>query len=321
MLSVFFVVINQGCGVSRAGLIGVHPLLDCCREVDGMSEPWELLNSGPGEPAFNMALDEVLLSSARRIGHPVLRFYGWTQRAASFGYFQKIAEVECVTVLRPLIRRPTGGGLVPHDADWTYSVVIPAGHEWHRSNAGQSHRRMHEWIRRAFEEMGIPTELAQDSRQAAPGECFVGHEVHDVLWQGRKIAGAAQRRTRNGLLIQGSVQPPPLNLHRLTWQQAMCEVADAEWNTEPPDAQMLNEAERLAAEKYAREAYNRTSCLHGILLHYSLCCCGYSSTHTTLPMPRITGCALTDEYEQHLCLKNRSLQIKELLTSDLQLVK
>lgn len=222
-----------------------------------MSEPWLVVDSGPCETAFNMALDEALLLSARQTGHPVLRFYGWTQPAASFGYFQKIAEVERVARLRPLIRRPTAGGIVPHDADWTYSVVIPAGQEWYQSNAGKSYHRMHEWIRRAFEKMGIPTELAQDSRKSAPGECFVGHEIHDVLWQRGKIAGAAQRRTRSGLLIQGSVQPPPLDLNRKAWQQAMCEVADADWKMEQPDAQVLNEAVRLAAEKYATQAYNR----------------------------------------------------------------
>lgn len=222
-----------------------------------MNEMWLLIDSGPGEPAFNMALDEALLIEALRLGQPVLRFYGWTQPAASFGYFQKVSEVEAATRLRPLVRRPTGGGIVPHDADWTYSVVIPAGHEWHRVTAEQSYQRMHAWIRKAFERMGILTALAQDSRKPAPGQCFAGHEVHDALWEGRKIAGAAQRRTRTGLLIQGSVQPPPLKLHRKTWQQAMCEVLDAAWEIQPLDVELLNRASTLAAEKYETDAHNR----------------------------------------------------------------
>jgi len=92
---------------------------------------WLLLNSGKCGAAFNMALDEALLENVSRLGKPVLRFYGWTGPAATFGYFQKISEAERATHLRPLIRRPTGGGIVPHDADWTYSAVFPPGHEWH----------------------------------------------------------------------------------------------------------------------------------------------------------------------------------------------
>ena len=72
-------------------------------------QSWLLLQSGPGTAPFNMALDEALLEAMPRLGKPVLRFYGWTEPAASFGYFQKYAEVERATLLRPLVRRPTGG--------------------------------------------------------------------------------------------------------------------------------------------------------------------------------------------------------------------
>ena len=57
-----------------------------------------------------MACDEVLLEAALRLAQPIVRLYGWTEPAATFGYFQKYAEVEAMTELRPLIRRPTGGG-------------------------------------------------------------------------------------------------------------------------------------------------------------------------------------------------------------------
>ena len=120
---------------------------------------WLLLNSGKCAPAFNMALDEALLEAVSRLGRPVLRFYGWTEPAATFGYFQKYADVERATLLRPLIRRPTGGGIVPHDADWTYSLVFPPDHEWHLLKAEESYRRVHEWIQSAFAQLKIETEL------------------------------------------------------------------------------------------------------------------------------------------------------------------
>src|SRR6267142_4414718 len=104
---------------------------------------WHLLQSGPGQFAFNMALDEALLESMPRLGQPVLRFYSWSEPAASFGYFQKFREIERLTQLRPLVRRPTGGGLVPHDRDWTYSLVFPPTSAWYGLRAIQSYQRVH----------------------------------------------------------------------------------------------------------------------------------------------------------------------------------
>lgn len=211
-----------------------------------------LLNSGPCAPAFNMAMDEALLEAAASLGQPVLRFYGWTEPAATFGYFQHYAEIERATHLRPLIRRPTGGGLVPHDADWTYSVVIPPTHPWHALNAVDSYRRMHEWIRAAFAHLGVATELADCCRKSAPGQCFVGWEKFDVLWQGRKIAGAAQRRNKLGLLIQGSVQPPPTGLERRRWEEAMSPASHRKLAL---TTEIKARAEALAAEKYSQPAF------------------------------------------------------------------
>jgi lipoate-protein ligase A len=221
---------------------------------------WFLLQSGKCGAAFNMALDEALLENVSQIGKPVLRFYGWTEPAATFGYFQKFSEVERATLLRPLIRRPTGGGIVPHDADWTYSFVVPPNHEWYSLKAIESYRRIHEWIQNAFTKLKIETELAPGCKKSAPGECFVGHEKFDVLWQGRKIAGAAQRRNKLGLLIQGSVQPPPLKLARIDWERAMDETAREKFRVArsefSPDVNLRERAAGLASLKYSQAAYN-----------------------------------------------------------------
>jgi lipoyl(octanoyl) transferase len=228
---------------------------------------WLLFNSGKGEAAFNMAVDEALLEAMVRLKHPVLRFYSWTEPAASFGYFQKFSDVERATLLRPLVRRSTGGGIVPHDLDWTYSFAVPPHHEWHSFAAIESYRRIHEWIQRAFTKLKIETELAPDKKSAAsrrpelPGECFTGHEKFDLLWHGKKIAGAAQRRNKLGLLIQGSVQPPPVSLARNDWESAMCAVASEtysiEWKQLEPDEDLLERAAELARQKYSQTSYNQ----------------------------------------------------------------
>ena len=252
-------------------------------------QPWLLLQSGPGDPALNMALDEALLEAMPRLGRPVLRFYGWTEPAATFGYFQKYADVERATRLRPLIRRPTGGGIVPHDADWTYSFAFPPGHEWHSLKAEESYRRVHEWIQSAFAKLDVVTELALCNKKspeavrrsrrkeahsekfklsqslltsALTGQCFVGYEKFDVLWHGKKIAGAAQRRNKLGLLIQGSVQSRGIGISiaRTDWQKAMGNVGRVEfgvaWSDFAPDETLRERAEFLAKQKYSQPGHN-----------------------------------------------------------------
>ena len=227
-----------------------------------MSGPgWYLLRQGRQAASYNLALDEALLEGAPETGRPALRFYGWLEPAASFGYAQKYEDIERWTMLRPLVRRPTGGGLVPHDFDWTYSLVIPPQHGWYQLKAVESYQRVHMWIRDAFARLSVPTTLAPSSQKEIPGQCFIGAEKSDVLWHGRKIAGAAQRRTRAGLLIQGSIQPPPISLDRDAWQSAMCDVAQAQWAVNwislEISGQLAGLVHHLQTTKYSLPAYNR----------------------------------------------------------------
>jgi lipoate-protein ligase A len=207
-----------------------------------------------------MAWDEALLENVARLGQTVLRFYSWQGTPASFGFSQKYAEVERLTALRPLIRRPTGGGVVPHAADWTYSLIFPPTSAWYSLRAEESYRRLHEWIRDAWRRLGVSTCLASAARKETPGCCFSGPERFDLLLEGRKIAGAAQRRNRKGLLIQGSIQGQPSGVERSLWQQAFCDVANGAWGVRwmpfEPDVLLNDQAAGLERTKYSRPEYN-----------------------------------------------------------------
>jgi lipoate-protein ligase A len=201
-----------------------------------------------------------LLDKVAELGKPVLRLYSWSEPAATFGYFQKYADVAEMTPLRPLIRRPTGGGLVPHEADWTYSLVFPPQDAWHSLKAVESYHRAHGWVQAAFLVLDVQTDLAGSPRAAPAGQCFVGAERHDVLWMDRKIAGGAQRRNQKGLLIQGSIQPPP-GIAREEWEAAFCKVAeeawDVRWTDFLPDKELLDSVAQATDQKFSRENYNR----------------------------------------------------------------
>ena len=236
-----------------AGLLAAPPVKP--------GEPWLWLDTALGEPAWNMAVDEAMLLHAAETSRPLLRFYGWTVGAATFGYSQHIAELEQLTSLRPLIRRCTGGGLVPHDRDWTYSLVFPPSHPWYGIAARDSYRLLHEWIKHSFVPMGMATELASHTFHATPGQCFVGAEQFDVLHHGTKVAGAAQRRSRHGLLIQGSIQPPVFALDRRHWQTQFLQVAARQWQVTWErinlSAAVAASAAELAAAKYSQDKHNR----------------------------------------------------------------
>ncbi len=225
---------------------------------------WYLLQAGPGEPAANMAWDEALLEGVAELGLPVLRFYGWSQPAATFGYFQDYETVARLTSLRPLLRRPTGGGLVPHDRDWTYSICVPPGNPWYELKATESYRRVHEWVQSALNQLGVTTALAPARIDAGPGQCFVGAEQFDLVLGGpdqRKVAGAAQRRRKDGLLIQGSIQPGSLHAQRANFERACCAVATDRWRIEwrdlPAIADFAERSRELLQEKYSGDDYHR----------------------------------------------------------------
>ncbi len=156
-----------------------------------------------GDGAWNMAVDEMLL---HRVETPTLRVYRWSEPTVTLGYFEKLAEARTLRPGLPLMRRWTGGGLVDHGADWTYSLIIPVEHELARAGRTGSyveiHRAIQEIVRAAC---GITLELATSATVAGEG-CFERPVIGDLLFDGRKIAGAAQRRTRRGLLHQGSIQ-------------------------------------------------------------------------------------------------------------------
>ena len=221
---------------------------------------WRIYNSGPGEPAENMAIDEALLERAADFRAPVLRLYSWKRPAATFGYFQRYGDVAAAIELRPLLRRPTGGGIVPHARDWTYSLVFPPEHEWHRLHARESYRRVHAWVAEALKGVGLAAALASTRVEGVAGKCFAGAEQFDVLLQDCKIAGAAQRRNRFGLLVQGSIQPSG-DWSRPGWEQEMCRYAEQEWGVQwatfITSSELTKHIERLVQTKYATSEYNQ----------------------------------------------------------------
>lgn len=188
---------------------------------------------------MNMALDEALLELATA---PSLRFYRWERPSISFGYFSRYADV--ANESRELVRRWTGGGIVPHGADLTYTVILPSRDGEKLPASRVVYTEIHDAIR-----IALPMSAALATRDAPKisDACFANPVTADVLVNGEKIAGAAQRRTRAGLLHQGSIQLADLPAgFREAFAAALCPAFERRsFNSE-----LLARAEELARQKY-----------------------------------------------------------------------
>lgn len=150
-----------------------------------------------------MAVDEWLLETARV---PVLRIYEWSGDWASVGYFGKIADARAAFPGIGIVRRWSGGGMVDHRADWTYTIVAPQGEPLAGWRGAESYRRIHAELAGILCAEGISARLSSGAEETGALLCFENPVSHDLLGaDGRKLAGAGQRRSRTGLLHQGSV--------------------------------------------------------------------------------------------------------------------
>jgi len=175
-----------------------------------MNDSWYLWEDVDRSPDENMRIDAALLADSEKLGGaPVLRLYGWDRPSVTIGYTQKEDAVPD-RGSREVVKRPTGGGVVFHDNDLTYTVVVPAGHWIEGLDRVESYRAIHKALVRALGSFGIECLLTGESSgkvDRATMRCFATPTKYDVLAadSGLKVAGAAQRRTKNGVLHQGSV--------------------------------------------------------------------------------------------------------------------
>jgi len=205
----------------------------------------------PAGAARNMAIDEALLEQCTL---PVLRFYGWRRPSLSFGYFGKFADITSKVETRDVVRRWTGGGSVFHGEDLTYSLVTPASDPASTLGPPAIYATLHEAIRGALLAEGRETELAARAAPKISDACFANPVRDDLLFLGRKIAGAAQRRTRGGLLHQGSIQIPDLSE---AFRDRFAGALAAQIQPEEIAPQTLDRAAVLAAEKYGTDEWLR----------------------------------------------------------------
>lgn len=167
---------------------------------------WRVLDSGALDGATNMAVDHALLDRAGQTGEAVFRIYAWSRPTLSLGMHERArVSMDALAVAGvDVVRRPTGGRALLHDHEVTYSVTAPA----HGLELGGSYRAINGLLLDALSRLGVHAAEAPRRGRASPPDgatCFSEPNVGELIFDGRKLVGSAQRRDAGALLQHGSI--------------------------------------------------------------------------------------------------------------------
>ncbi len=183
---------------------------------------WRILDTSLSTAAGNMQKDAEILAALRPEDPPILHLYDWEAPSATYGHFiapERFLDLEAAALCGlQLAKRPTGGGIVFHVCDLAFSVLVPAGHPSYSINTLDNYCLINRAVAKTVEVFcgkNLQASLLPSDPVAADEFsrhfCMAKPTIYDVVVDKRKIGGAAQRRTKNGFLHQGtiSIAPPP----------------------------------------------------------------------------------------------------------------
>ncbi|MGE5173964.1 MAG: biotin/lipoate A/B protein ligase family protein [Betaproteobacteria bacterium] len=201
---------------------------------------WFYIDSGTNIGAYNMAVDEELLARAQAGENiPVLRLYAWRPPAVSLGRFQKIDEAVNVDACKKLgfdiIRRITGGRAVLHRNELTYSIVSRTDNPLFPPSVHGTYKIIAAGLLAGLRNLGIPAEMVSrggrhahlvNEKDANPA-CFSSPSWYEIVVNGKKIIGSAQRRLSGAFLQHGSIlisYDPVLEAEIIPGSSSTCRV-------------------------------------------------------------------------------------------------
>jgi lipoate-protein ligase A len=213
-----------------------------------------VIDETPHPAALNMAIDEALLLSGGN--QPLFRTYRWLQRSVSLGYFSSWEQAAKRYPGREIVRRWTGGGMVEHGDDFTYSLLVPISSSPPANR--DLYREVHTDIVQTLAANGRAAAVVNGSQLATGpsflGSCFERSVENDVEVEGVKVAGAAIRRLRTGVILQGSIQQ--ISIDPEFAARFAQKLARAVEKTALSTVTTLL-AQRIANEKYGTESWTR----------------------------------------------------------------
>lgn len=214
---------------------------------------------------MQMALDEALFVTAQQSqsAQPMLRFYQFDQSSATLGFSQRNRSLlQSVDAKEsPWVRRLTGGGLVWHDQDLIFSLVLSESIHPDFHCAPKTYELIHQAVCACFKHFGkVPAIFLQDVNQKKPDEliCFEHPVKNDILLGQDKIAGGAERRSGGFLLHQGSLKLCGIDRNEFETQLIRILSSTFHWKSEASDltAAEIEMAAALKQFKYQTHNWN-----------------------------------------------------------------
>jgi len=174
----------------------------------------QILHTGVAAAQCNMMFDFDLLHQLPQWSHPVLHLYEWSEECATYGYFLQPEGLFAEDCNLTLARRPTGGGILFHTTDFAFSILVPSSHPAFSHNTLNNYAYVNQLVADVIERFsGERTELFKGEHDRVDPDCgqfcMATPTQYDVMIEGRKVAGGAQRRTRHGFLHQGTISLAP----------------------------------------------------------------------------------------------------------------
>lgn len=174
----------------------------------------EVLDTGISSAQDNMLFDEKLLENIEPNAKPILHLYRWERPSATYGYFiRPESHLNFEMIAKhglDLARRPTGGGIVFHIWDLAFSFLMPAKHDCFSLNTLENYEFVNQAVLKTVKTyFSLDPELIEEDAPSKSPDCrnfcMAKPTQYDVVLGGMKIAGAAQRRRKQGYLHQGTI--------------------------------------------------------------------------------------------------------------------
>jgi lipoate-protein ligase A len=178
--------------------------------------PCEILDTGKATAVKNMEIDQQLLKDLSAKNQCILHLYDWESDSATHGYFvdpfQSLDSKKVQKQALQIARRSTGGGIIFHLWDFAFSLLVPSTHPCFTINTLENYQTVNHLVANAvrlFSGNAVQPELLQKEAEPLNESCVcfcMAKPTHyDVMINGQKVAGGAQRRTRFGFLHQGTI--------------------------------------------------------------------------------------------------------------------
>jgi lipoate---protein ligase len=174
---------------------------------------WEIIDTRAESAEWNMRFDAELLEGLEKTKKPIIHFYEWEKKSLTYGHFIKPEELLDLNAVKELnldlAKRPTGGGVVFHLWDFAFSVLVPRESSFFSENTLENYAFVNDAVLNAAKAMVGDLKLTSidgiSYDEKCRHFCMAKPTKYDVVLDGKKIAGAAQRKTKAGYLHQGTI--------------------------------------------------------------------------------------------------------------------